>query len=161
MTSQEIQAMLLQQPKIIRRPGLAADLVGGANFNIFNIGGMIKVTQIWGHVTIVIGAGAAVPQIVHTPGGGGGAVPICAAAATIAADAVDTIYVIVGGALGTQLTPGPALGAVDTAGTGWAGNVLLITDGIISIVNAVASTGIIDWYIAYAPASADSLVEAL
>jgi hypothetical protein len=141
------------EAKIVRRAGTAADFIAGANFNIFRVTGMVIVNQFWGHVTVQI-AGAAVPQIVHTPTLSAAAVPLCAAAASINGDAVDTIYVVVAGALGTALTPGPAIGAVDTAGTGWAGNLIILAPGIVSVVNAVATTaGVVDWYFMYTPTS--------
>lgn len=151
-----VKATFNSETKIARRQGLAADLAGGVNFNIFNVAGMVIVHQFWGHVTTVIGAGVAVPQIVHTPTLSGAAVPLCAAHAGINTSAVDTIFVNVAGALGTALTSGPAIGAVDTAGTAWSGNVLILAPGIVSVVNAVASTGIIDWYFMYTPTSPNS-----
>jgi hypothetical protein len=156
-----IKSTFRAEMKIARRQGLAADWTAGANFNIFNVDGMVIVWQFWGHVTTVIGAGVAVPQVVHTPTLSGAAVPLSAAHAGINASAVDTIFVNIGGALGTALTSGPAIGAVDTAGTGWAGSVIILAPGIVSIVNAVASTGIVDWYFLYSPCTENAGMTAL
>ena len=87
-----VDQLYLQQLRVVRRAGVAAtDLPGAAAFNIFNVAGPILVRQIWGEVTTLIGAGAAVPRIQFTPTGGA-QVPLCAAAASIAADVVGTIY---------------------------------------------------------------------
>jgi len=151
-----------RQEHCVRRIGTAVDWTAGANFNIFNLAGFVIIHQIFGHVTTLMGVGAAVPLIQHTPTGSAAAVPITGAAGTIAGDVVDTIYVNVAGALATALTPGPAIGLVDTAGTAWDGAKILAAPGIISIVNAVAcNAGVVDWYILYTPASPNAIVTAL
>lgn len=148
--------------KCVRRPGIAAtDLPAGANFNIFNIANAaILVKMIFGVVTTVIGAGAAVPQIQFTPTGGA-QTPLCAAAASIATDAVGTVYTWPLGTVAAQLQPTAALGLAATNETGWAGNVLVLVPGIIAVTNAVASTGVIDWYIVYQPAAPNAFVTIL
>lgn len=146
--------------KTVRRAGLAADLVGGANYNIFNVSAPVLVTYMFGHVTTLIGAGAAVPYVQHTPTGGA-AVPLCALAVSIAADVADTIYTW-DGLLAGVLTPSVQIGAADLAVTAhWSGGMLILVGGIMSIVNAIASTGIIDWYVAYLPLEDTTLVTAL
>lgn len=153
--------IFLQQLGVVRRAGIAAtDLPGGADFNIFNVAGPILVRQIWGEVTTIIGAGAAVPRIQFTPTGGA-QVPLCAAALSIATDAVGTIYTYPLGTIAAVLAPSPALGMADTAATGWAGSTTILVAGIIAITNAVASTGVIDWFIAYIPCTPESIVTVL
>ena len=157
----EVDQMYLQQERVVRRAGVAAtDLPGGANFNIFNLAGVVLVKQIWGQVTTVIGAGAAVPQIQFTPTGGA-AVPLCAAALSIAADVVNTIYTCPLGIIAAVLAPSPAIGHADTLATGWGGDYIILVAGIIMIVNAVPSTGVIDWFIDYIPATPGSIVTPL
>ena len=157
----QVAQIYLQQPRVVRRAGVAAtDLPGGAAFNIFNLAGMVMVRQIWGVVTTVIGAGAAVPRIQFTPTGLA-QVPLCAAAASIATDAVGTVYTYPLGTIAAVLAPSPAIGMADTAATGWTGDYTLLLAGIIAITNAVASTGVIDWYIAYIPCTSQSEVTPL
>jgi len=161
----KVDQMFLQQLRVVRRAGIAAtDLPGGAAFNIFNIAGglasCILVRQIWGVVTTVIGAGAAVPRIQFTPTGLA-QVPLCAAAASIATDAVGTVYTYPLGTIAAVLAPSPAIGMADTAATGWTGDYTVLTGGIIAITNAVASTGVIDWYIAYIPCTQAAVVTPL
>ena len=157
----QVDQMYLAQPRVVRRAGIAAtDLPGGAAFNIFNLAGMVMVRQIWGVVTTVIGAGAAVPRIQFTPAGLA-QVPLCAAAASIATDAVGTVYTYPLGTIAAVLAPSPAIGMADTAATGWTGDYTLLLAGIIAITNAVASTGVIDWYIAYIPCTQASVVTPL
>jgi hypothetical protein len=148
-----LKALLGISPKSIRRPGIATDLSGGADFNIFNIANdPIWVTSFFGVVKTVIGAGLAVPRLQHTPTGGA-QTPLCAAAASIAADAVGTIYTIPDGQAATQLAPAAALGAALSNEFAWSavGDGWFILPGIMAITNAVASTGIIDWYMSYVP----------
>lgn len=153
------QILQNQSIKTVRRAGLAADLVAGADFNIFNVSGVVEVYNFFGVVTTVIGAGAAVPRVQFTPTGGA-QTPLCAAAASIATDAVGTIYTVIGGATATQLAPTAALGYADAAETAWVGPWILPA-GIIAITNAVASTGIVDWYISYVPLVNTTVITAL
>lgn len=146
--------------KTVRRVGLPSDLAGGVDFNIFNVSAPILVQYIFGHVTTAIGAGAAVPRIQFTPTGGA-QVPLCAAAAAINGDAVNTIYTW-SGLIAGALTPSAQIGAADLAATAqWSGGMLILVGGIIAVTNAVASTGIIDWYISYLPLEDTTIVTAL
>ena len=156
-----VDQMYLQQLRVVRRAGIAAtDLPAAAAFNIFNLAGPVLVRQIWGEVTTVIGAGAAVPRIQFTPTGGA-QVPLCAAALSIATDAVGTVYTYPLGTIAAVLAPSPALGMADTAATGWTGDYTILVAGIIAITNAVASTGVINWFIAYIPCTPGSVVTVL
>ena len=152
--------IFLRQSLIVRRAGVAADLVGGAAFNIFNVAGPVLVHLFWGEVTTIIGAGLAVPRVQFTPTAGA-QVPLCAAALSIAADVVGTIYTAPLGTIAAVLAPSPAIGHADTAATGYSGSPLVLVAGIIAITNAVASTGIVDWFIVYTPATDNSVVTAL
>lgn len=140
----------------VRRVGLAGDLSpahvapGTALFNI--TGGPILVHALFGRVTTVIGAGLAVPVLAFTPTGGGALSNICTLAASIAADAVNTLYTWTG-LLAGVLTPGVGIGHLDLTGAE-AGFVAPLTfvPGVIALVNTVdAVTGVIDWYICYTP----------
>lgn len=154
MTTQYTRAQLAQTRayRTVRRPGLFTD-IDGTGANLFTItGGPVLVYSLVGHVTTVIGAGLAVPQLWFTPTGGGGVTALCDAAASIAADAVNTLYTWTG-LLAGLLTPGVGIGHLDLTGAE-AGFVspLTLTAGVISLVNAVtAVSGVIDWYIAYLP----------
>lgn len=145
--------------KAVRRAGLVADLVGGADFNIFDVSGTVLVQYLFGQVTTVIGAGAAVPRIQFTPTGGA-QTPLCVAAVSIANDAVGTLYVWDGTSLGV-LAPAAALGTADAGEATWVAGPILLTAGIIAITNAVVSSGIIDWYISYLPLVDTTIITAL
>lgn len=160
-SGQLTKSSFLQELKVVRRAGIAAtDLPGGANFNIFNVAGPILMRMLFGVVTTVIGAGAAVPRLQFTPTGGA-MTPLCAAAASIATDAVGTVYTYPLGTTAAVLAPTAALGYADTAESGWTGDLSILVAGIIAVTNAVASTGVIDWYIAYIPCTEASVVTVL
>jgi len=152
-----IKSAYLKEMKICRRPGTAAELITGANFNIFTINGdAILVLNLWGLCTTLI-AGAIVPQFSFTPTGGA-AIGLSAAMLTLNGDVAGSVYVWDGV---TASVPGPAaqIGWADSAEAGWNGDPGILPAGVIRIVNGVASTaGVIDWYIAYIPCSNASQV---
>ena len=149
--------------KCCKRPGIAAtDLPAALAFNIFNIANAaIIVKALFGVVTTIIGAGQAIPRLQFTPTAGGALTPLCAAAARIDTDAVGTVYNFPLGTIAAQLAPAATIGMAATDETGWGGSYICLVPGIISVTNAVASTGVIDWYIVYAPCSYNARVTAL
>ena len=145
----------------VRRYGqaLALDL-GTAAFNIFEINaGDIMLTSLYGIVTTAITSGGApVPGLEFTPDSNtpAGLTPMCLAAATIATDAIDTIYCWVG-TVGGQLAPATGVGiGIASFGT----NVQILAPGIISVTNAgdMCTAGVIDWVLHYVPLDTDSVV---
>ena len=163
MTTQYTRAQMTQVRayRACRRPGLYTD-IDGTGADLFTIaGGPIQAIALFGQVTTIIGAGLAVPQLWFTPTGGGGVTALCAAAASIAADAVNTLYTWTG-LLAGLLTPGVGIGHLDLTGAeaGFA-NPITMTPGVISLVNAIdALSGVIDWYIAYIPMLDASVITA-
>lgn len=151
----------LQQMKVCRRAGAAIDWTAGVDFDIFTVNGdAILVVNLWGIVTTLMGAGAAIPQFTYTPAGGGGAVNMSAAMATIAAQPVDAIFVW-DGVTATVPAPAAAAGWADSAEFGWNGDPGVLPPGVINITNAVAcNAGVVDYYIAYIPCSPGSQVVA-
>ena len=148
-------------PKCCWRAGVATDLTAAVPFNIFDIqNGPILVQDFFGVVTTVIGAGAAVPRVRFTPTGGA-AIWVGLAATTIATDAVNTCYLFTLSGLDYQLAPAANIGGIEMTESVWGGAHNIIVPGVVSIVNAVASTGIIDWYIVYRGATPQSLVAPL
>jgi len=145
----------------VRRPGLAGDFVPGADFDIFNVNGVVLVADIFGIVTTVIGAGVLLPFLEITTVVPAATVPLCAVVgAGINADAVDTMYRWNGTLAGAlQVT---AVGAADVqAGDSWVGGLVILTAGVINVDTAVAGTGAIDWYITYLPMSLDGEITIL
>ncbi len=145
----------------VRRPGLAADFVPGADFDIFNVVGVVLVADIFGIVTTVIGAGVLLPFLEITTLVPAATVPLCAVVgAGINADVAGTMYRwngVIAGAL--QVT---AVGAADVqAGDSWVGGLVILTAGVINVDTAVAGTGVIDWYINYLPMSQDGEITVL
>jgi len=136
----------------VRRPGAVADFTGGADFNIFTVTGVVVVSHCFGIVTALI-AGAIVPFLEITTVVPAATVPLCALAVSLDTDVADTL-VGWSGALAGVLTAS-AVGAMELAVTNtWAGGLIVLTDGIINVDNAIASTaGVIDWYITYLPMS--------
>ncbi len=148
---------MLQQMKVQRRAGNAAELIAGANFDIFTIAGdAIMVYNLFGIVTTLID-GAIVPQFSYTPTGGA-AIGLSAAMLSLDTDVANTVYVWDGV---TATVPGPAaaIGYADSAEAGWNGDFSILPAGVIRIVNAVVSVaGVIDWYICYSACSPGSQV---
>jgi hypothetical protein len=147
-----IKSTLALEEKVCRRAGLGTDWTAGANFNIFRVPCVIIVKYMFGVVTTLMGVGAAVPQIQHTPATVlGTQVPLSGPMATIAGDVAGSIYIWTGALAGVP-APGAVIGAADIAASPlWAGQVILYP-GVIAITNAVAcNAGIVDWYICYAP----------
>ncbi|KKN15908.1 hypothetical protein LCGC14_0981310 [marine sediment metagenome] len=162
MSLSAIQKMnFLQQMKITRRGGAAVDWTAGANFNIFQVqGDAVLVVNLFGIVTTLMGAGAAVPQYTFTPTGGA-AVGMSAAMATIATDVAGSVYVW-DGVTATIPAPAAQIGWADSAEAGWNGDPGILPVGIIRITNAVVcDAGVVDYYICYIPCSPGSQVIAL
>ena len=155
MTTQQFTRAQLAQARIYRtarRPGLFTD-IDGTGADLFTIaGGPVQLIALFGHVTTVIGAGLAVPDLSFTPTGGGALTALCAAAAAINLDAVNTLYTWTG-LLAGLLTPGVGIGHLDLTGAEAGFNSpITLTAGVISLVNGVtAVSGVIDWYVAYLP----------
>ncbi len=139
----------------LRRPGNAAEWIAGADFDIFTVTGVVIVTNCFGVCTTLI-AGAIVPFLEITTVVPVATVPMCALALTLNADPVDSIYGW-SGLLAGVLTVGAGVGMQELAATNtWTGGFLILTDGVINVNNAIASTaGIIDWFITFIPMSAD------
>lgn len=144
----------------IRRPGLAADWTGGADFDIFTVTGVVLVSHCFGIVTTLI-AGAIVPFLEITTVVPAATVPLCALALSLDTDVADTI-VGWSGLIAGVLTAS-AVGAMELAATNtWSGGLIVLTAGVINVDNAIASTaGVIDWYITYLPMSAGAAITAL
>ncbi len=146
--------------RAVRRAGLFTD-IDGTGADLFTItGGPVSVIAIVGLVTTIIGAGLAVPNLSFTPTGGGAITELSDAAASIAADAVNTMYTY-SGLLAGQLIPGPGIGhlACD-ADIGFI-NPITLCAGVISLVNAVnAVSGVIDWFICYLPFADGTVITA-
>lgn len=153
-----IKQNALQQMKVARRIGAEVDWTAGANFDIFTINGdAILVVNLFGIVTTLMGAGAAVPQFSFTPDGGA-AIGISAAMADISTDVAGSIY-IWDGVTATVPAPAALVGWADSAEAGWNGDPAILPVGVIRIVNAVAcSAGVVDYYICYIPCSEASQV---
>ena len=143
----------------VRRFGQAIGTdLGTAAWDIFEINaGDILVTHLYGIVTTLIAGGAPVPRIQHTPDGGA-LTPMCAAAADIIADAIDTIYTW-DGTIAGQLAPAGAA-SVGVGYTGMQVGYQVLVPGVISITdaNAAATGGVIDWILHYVPLDTDSVV---
>jgi len=159
MTTQYTRGQTLAQTRLyraVRRVGLAGDLSpahltpGTALFTI--TGGPVHVYALFGHVTTVIGAGLATPQLAFLPTGGGAISDLCAAAASIATVAVNVLLTWTG-LLAGLLTPGVGVGHLDLTGAeGGFAAPLTMTAGTIRLINATdAVSGVIDWYIVYLP----------
>ena len=147
--------------KSCHRPGVALEL--GLPFNMFTIrNGPILITQFYGLVTQLI-AGAATPVLNHNPVGAAPNAAIATVAVDIDTDAVGTIYTWTG-AVGGVLGPVAQLGVCSPGETLFAGNMLLLTPGVINITDATAiavTGGLIDWYVTYLPCSDEAYMTSL
>jgi len=144
--------------RVSRKVCTAAEWLTGADFDIFQItGGPIIIEYMFGHVTTLMGAGAAVPGFQHTPDVaiyvGTGQVDINLAAADISTDAVDT-FLIWDGLNGDQLAPSTKVGIVDTTEYAWtgAGGGIILVEGMVNVDNGVSiNAGVIDIYMLWRP----------
>ena len=163
MTTVRFREQLFAQTRAmstVRRPGIAADLDGAADKNLFTVDGLCAIYYMFGVCTTLIGAGLCVPGIQFTPTAGAVQVALCLAAASIATDAAGTIYVW-DGLVGGQLVPCAALGMAAADEGAWAGAITTLPAGVIELTGAVdALAGVIDWYVAYLPVVAGSTIVA-
>ncbi len=141
----------------------AVEWLTGANFDLYVItGGPILVRYLFGVVSTLMGAGAAVPQLRYTSLDGTVATVMDLAMATIAADVAGSIYAW-DGAVGTQMAPAAALGYADAAEYAWQGlgNFAILAPGTIDIVNGISiNAGVIDWYLTWIPLQSGCAVTA-
>jgi len=164
MTTQYTRAQLTQTRAVrcVRRAGRAAEL-GTAAFNIFTVAnGVVAIRYMFGVCTQLI-AGTALPRLQFTPTGGA-LTPLCAAAADIDTDAVNSMYCWTG-LVGGALTVSAVIGLLDLAANSvWHGSYNTMVPGIISVTDAtgVAVTGgLIDWYVIYVPLVDTAVITAL
>ncbi len=153
--------MQTQALTTLRRPGTVAEWTAGADFDIFTVTGIVLVSNLFGVCTALI-TGAIVPLLEITTTVPVATVPLCALAASLTGDVAGSVYGW-SGLLAGVLTPGAAVGMQELAATNtWTGGFLILTDGVINVENAIASTtGVIDWDITYIPMSADGAVTLL
>lgn len=156
-----LDSIYLAQRKVVLRAGLALDLTPASAGNgaaLFTIsGGPVLVYALFGQITTVIGAGAAVPRLQFLSGATLSG--LCAAAASIATLPVSTLLTWTG-LLAGLLTPGVGLGHLDLTGAE-AGFSSPLTFGVgsVRLTNAVSAvSGVIDWYLAYEPCTPAALV---
>ena len=145
----------------LRRPGTAAEWITGADFDIFTVTGVVLVTNCYGVCTTLI-TGAIVPLLEITTVVPVATVPMCALAVSLTGDVAGTLYGW-DGLLAGVLNPSAGVGVMEMQAVNtWTGGFLILTDGVINIENAIASTtGVIDWYITYIPMSADGSITIL
>ena len=161
---QALTALHTFERRTVRRQGLAADLGSGVTpLNLFRISGTVQVGLMFGHVTLGMDATANTLRHVFTPTVAGAALFLNAASATIATDAINTLYVWTGATAG-QLVPSTNIGIVGTELIPWVGNTLILTAGVITLVigaGAAAVPGVIDWYILFTPMTGQSDIIAI
>ena len=163
--TQDMNAISVAQTRILKCPGVTTDLspatVGTTLYTI--TGDPVHVLYMFGLVSTVIGAGAAVPSLQLTANAayGAGVAPIAAASASIANVAAGTIVGMTGVAA-TQLVIVGTLGIRNTGeanGLWGPAEYMLMVPGVIQIINTVSAvSGIIDWYLMYQPVSPRSHV---
>jgi len=114
------------------------------------IGGDILLTGLYGEVTEVIGAGATLLQLHHTPTVGGVQVDLCAEiTAHIGADIVGTIYTITGAHADDMVTDATREGV---AAASFETNFDILVPGVITLdVTGALNTGTIRWTIHWVP----------
>ena len=158
----EVDAIFLRQERTLRRIGTNADYTPGGNFNIFGItGGPIKITGMFGHVTVACTGALLVPLITFTPTLAGAASNLC----TVAVGAAHALNVVLtwDGLLASVLAPTVGVGHGQSGAVeSFDGGYIICMPGIISITNATAdATGVIDWYMSFIPLSAEAAVTVL
>ncbi len=139
--------------------GVLADMQASP-VNLFRIrNGIVLVTQLIGHVVTGI-TNAVVPILTFDPDTGAAAA--CATIMlTMAGFAPGTVIVWGGTRAGAAPVPAAALGMAAAGETVMAGNFIILVPGLLYYTNAVVdTTGIMDWYINYIPATPGAFVEA-
>lgn len=138
-----------RQETNIVRVGTNADWVGAGNFNIFTIaGGPIRITSLFGHVTVAATGAAATPLFSFTPTGGGALSNMCTIAVA-AAWAINSVLMW-NGLLATALVATIGIGHGATGVETFAGHLTLLP-GVIRITNAGAAdaTLVVDFYMSF------------
>ncbi len=147
--------------RTVKRVGTTLDLTPASAGNgaaLFTITGVVEVVQLFGRVTVVIGAGAAVPRLQFL-NSAAALVALCVAATTITTLGVDTIFAWTG-LIADLLTPSTIIGSGGgTAAEVGLANSLKFGPGTIRLTNAVSAvSGKIDWYCRYIPVDDNGLV---
>lgn len=146
--------------RTVKRVGTTLDLTPasvGNGASLFTVTGVVEVSQLFGVITVVIGAGLAVPRLQFL-NSAAGLVALCAAAASIATLGVDTILTWTGLAAGL-LTPSTVIGAGGGSAAEVFTGTLKLSNGSVRLTNAVSAvSGKIDWYCRYIPVSDGALV---
>lgn len=143
-------------PRITERPTAALpQTADGALFRI--TGGKVRVLGIYGEVTTVIQTQANATKLKHNPSGTGSDVDLCATL-DITADAVRTVYSIVG-VLATAMkstTLGVVVPADNIPAPG-----LVLDPGDIELDCAASNTGSVKWTLEWVPVDAGANVAAV
>lgn len=118
---------------------------------LFRITGYVRILSIIGIVTTAIQNQANNTKLKHNPSGTGSDVDLCAVL-NIAADAVGTVYSIVG-VLATALKSTTLWAVAPADNIPWPG--LLLGPGDIELDCAASNTGSVKWICEWVPASGD------
>ncbi|MDZ4230660.1 MAG: hypothetical protein U1B77_02450 [Dehalococcoidales bacterium] len=159
-------SLLKWQERSITRTGVAADCATQHTVNLFTVTGDVVLIGIFGKVMFVKDAGAQLLRLGHVPTAGAEAF-LCAASATTATDAADTIYTITGVVTDAMIVAPAALGVgvlgVNAAGLVGVPNGHVLVPGILRLTTSIANdiTGLIDWTAIYRPMSITSAMTVL
>lgn len=133
-------------PNVTSRP--TGNLAQTGDLSLFTItGGKVRILGIYGEVTTVIQTQANATKLKHNPSGTGSDVDLCATL-DITADAVRTIYSIVG-VLATAMKS-TTLGVVAPADNIPAPGIVL-DKGVIELDCAASNTGQVQWTVEWVP----------
>jgi len=153
--------------RYVTRTGLAADVATQTTTNLFTVTGDNLLIAIYGKVIAAKDAGAQLLRLGHVPTIGAVEAFLCAASATTATDAIDTIYTITGVVTDAMIVAPAAVGvglvSVNAAGLVGVPVGMLLVPGILRMTTSVANdiTGLIDWTVLYQPLSGTSVMTVL
>ncbi len=138
------------------REGAFADLDAVETVNLFRVsGGEVMITNMYGIVTTLIAAACTMGPV-HTPTIGGVETDMAAISASIATDAVNTVYGWDGAITGQIGPDGVGIGVPFDA------NYQILVVGVIGLqVGVVATAGAIDWILHYIPLDPNAFVNAI
>ncbi len=125
-----------------------------ATVDLFEVSGLVKITEIFGVVTEVMDATATTVKLVFDATVTG-AVTDLSAAATVTSDVLGTLYSIVGVAA-TAMTESAGIYILPAAKLPAQG--LILPAGVIQATGSAINAGVVTWYVSYYPIESDAVI---
>lgn len=137
----KVDRMFLNTPVVVRRAGVAGEIVNAAHPSIFTVTGGDIICSIWGKITTAFGANATTLQLRNDT------VVLGLACTTLSGQTADVFLCPTGLVGAAMIISGVGVGPLQSS------CLLLLTPGDIDVLVGGASdaNAVIDWYISYVP----------